>query len=96
MCERHGDGTERDDGGDVANDMADGDGDESFKGGFRDGGWLAEFQKPEWNDVDDADEELEPRDEPGEREPVENLFVGDVVDDIECIPEGDVKGDLEC
>lgn len=79
----------------MTDDMADRDGDECFEGGFGDSGRFTEFQEPEWNDVNDADDQLNPGDEPGEGEPVEDLFVGDVVNDIEGIPEGDIKGDFE-
>lgn len=93
--EADGDGAEGDDGGDVAGDVGEADGEERLEGLGGDFGLLADAARPERQDVRGADDELDPRDEPGDGEPGEDALVRDVVDNVEGVPEGDVEADFE-
>lgn len=79
----------------MADDVANGDGEKGFEGLLRHDGGFPQAEPPEREDVEHADEELKPGDKPGEWEPVEDLFVGDVVNDVEGVPEEDVEADLQ-
>lgn len=91
MRERHSNSAEGDDSTDMADNVANTDRKQCANGLLRDDRLLTKTEPPDREDVEHTDKELCPRDEPGDWKPVEHLLVRNVVYNVECIPEEDVK-----
>lgn len=89
--ERYSDSAEGDNGTDVAHNMANADREHGLEGFLRNDGLLPKTKSPDWEDVENTDKKLGPRNEPGDWEPVEDFLVGNVVHNVESIPEEDVQ-----
>mmetsp|Transcript_30194 Transcript_30194/g.61580 ORF Transcript_30194/g.61580 Transcript_30194/m.61580 type:complete len:432 (-) Transcript_30194:61-1356(-) len=93
--EGDGAGAEGDDGADVDAGVAEGDGEEGLEVAARELGGLAEAEEPHGNEVQDAGGHLDGGDGPGVVQHVQGLLVVDVVPDVEQVPQGEVRADLE-
>lgn len=87
---RYSNSTEGDDSTDMADNMANADRENGLKGLLRYDGLLAQTESPDRKHVDGTHKKLGPGYEPWDWKPVENFLVGNVVHDIEGVPQEDV------